>query len=89
MKIVLAPELGHERMKHFEFVEKEAEPAREEDSALSEFLQNPMMSADVTQEEIAFLKRLRLKDKRPTPLYYYRELQNLRDPLHFRVNERA
>jgi hypothetical protein len=27
---------------------------------------------------------LRLKGRRPTPLYYYRELQNLRDPLHFR-----
>src|SRR5437773_176236 len=27
----------------------------------------------------------RLRDRRyPTPLYYYRELQNLRDPLHFR-----
>jgi len=26
---------------------------------------------------------LRFKGKRPTPLYYYRELQNLRDPLHF------
>jgi hypothetical protein len=36
----------------------------------------------VTQEEIEFLKRLRLKGKRPTPLDYYRELQNLRDPLH-------
>ena len=23
--------------------------------------------------------------KRPTPLYYYRELQSLRDPLHFRA----
>jgi hypothetical protein len=27
---------------------------------------------------------LRFKGKRPTPLYYYRALQNLRDPLHFR-----
>jgi hypothetical protein len=28
---------------------------------------------------------LRFKGKIPTPLYYYRELQNLRDPLHFRA----
>ena len=41
------------------------------------------LSGNVTQEEIEFLKRLRFKEKRPTPLYYYRELQNLRDPLHF------
>jgi hypothetical protein len=26
--------------------------------------------------------------KRPTALYYYRELQNLRDPLHFRASRR-
>jgi len=31
-----------------------------------------------------FLKQLRFKYARPTPLYYYRALQNLRDPLHFR-----
>ncbi|HET8564185.1 MAG TPA: helix-turn-helix transcriptional regulator [Candidatus Binatia bacterium] len=85
MKVVLAPELGHERMKHFEFVE--AERAPDGNSALSEFLENSTMSGDVTQEEIAFLKRLRFKGKRPTPLYYYRELQNLRDPLHFKVSK--
>ncbi|MGB6718099.1 MAG: hypothetical protein WBE47_14215, partial [Candidatus Acidiferrales bacterium] len=28
--------------------------------------------------------RLRFKGKHPTALYYYRELQNLRDPLSFR-----
>ena len=37
----------------------------------------------MTHEEITFLKRLRFGGKQPTPLYYYRELQNLRDPLHF------
>jgi hypothetical protein len=40
-----------------------------------------------TEEEIEFLKRLRIKGKRPTALYYYRELQNLRDPLNFRALE--
>jgi hypothetical protein len=34
--------------------------------------------------EIEFLERLRFKGSRPTPLCYYRELQNLSDPLHFR-----
>jgi hypothetical protein len=28
---------------------------------------------------------LQFKNHRPTALYYYRELQNLRDPLHFRA----
>jgi hypothetical protein len=51
---------------------------------LAAFLQDPSLSGDVTAEEIAFLTRLRFPGKRPTPLYYYREVQNLRDPLHFR-----
>jgi len=42
-----------------------------------------MLRGDATPEEIAFLKRLPFTRKRPTALYYYRELQNLRDPLHF------
>ncbi len=35
-------------------------------------------------DEIEFLKNLKFRGRRPTALYYYRELQNLRDPLHFR-----
>ena len=85
MKIVLAPELGRERMKQFEFVERELEPAADGEPGLSEFLQNASLSGDVTQEELVFLKRLRFRNKRPSALYYYRELQNLRDPLHFRA----
>ncbi|MEK6614397.1 MAG: XRE family transcriptional regulator, partial [Candidatus Binatota bacterium] len=85
MKIVLAPELGRERMKQFEFVERELEPAADEEPGLGEFLHNASLSGDVTQEELVFLKRLRFRNKRPSALYYYRELQNLRDPLHFRA----
>jgi hypothetical protein len=36
------------------------------------------------EKEIEFLKKLRFNGKHPTALYYYRELQNLRDPIHFR-----
>lgn len=85
MKIVLTPELGRERVKQFEFVEREPEPATGEEPGLREFLQDTSLSGDVTQEELNFLKRLRFGDKRPTALYYYRELQNLRDPLHFQA----
>ncbi|HET9177147.1 MAG TPA: hypothetical protein VFQ24_02180 [Terriglobia bacterium] len=69
----------------FEFVEKEPEPVLDTEPGLKEFLRNAFLSGDATEEEIEFLKRLRLSGKRPTALYYYRELQNLRDPLHFRV----
>jgi transcriptional regulator with XRE-family HTH domain len=68
--------------KRFEFVEREAEQPGAEPGLL-EFLQDPTLSGTATPEELAFLKQLTFAHKRPTPLYYYRELQNLRDPLHF------
>lgn len=85
MKIVLAPELGRERIKQFEFIERDSKAAIDEEPGLKELLQDIALSGDITQEERAFLKRLRFSNKRPTMLYYYRELQNLRDPLHFRA----
>jgi hypothetical protein len=65
-------------------VEKEADPPFEEEPGFKRFLRDRVLSGDTTEEEIEFLKRLKFNGKRPTPLYYYRELQNLRDPLHFR-----
>lgn len=56
-----------------------------QEKGLIEFLRDPHLSATATAQELAFLKSLRFKDRRPTALYYYRELQNLRDPLHFRA----
>ena len=50
---------------------------------LEQFLKDASLSGGATEEEIAFLKALNLRGKRPSPIYYYRELQNLRDPLHF------
>jgi hypothetical protein len=55
---------------------------------LNEFLNDASLSAAV-KEEIDFLKKLRFNGKRPTPLYYYRELQNLRDPLYFGAENRS
>ncbi len=51
---------------------------------LKEFLEDLSLSGDATDEEIAFLRTLTFQNKQPTPLYYYREIQSLRDPLHFR-----
>ncbi len=81
MEIVLNRRLAPGYPKRFEFVESEA--SVEEEPGLREFLRDASLRGDATPEEIAFLKKLRFKGKRPTPLYYYRELQNLRDPLHF------
>jgi len=84
MEIVLNRRLAAEHLKKFEFVEREVEPSFEEERGFKEFLHDPSLSGDSTGEELEFLKKLRFKGKRPTRFYYYRELQNLRDPLHFR-----
>jgi transcriptional regulator with XRE-family HTH domain len=84
MEIVLNRRLIPSYAKKFEFVEKEAAQT-EEEPGLKEFLRLQSVSGDATEEEIEFLKKLRFNGKHPTPLYYYRELQNLRDPLHFRA----
>jgi hypothetical protein len=85
MDIVLNRRLVPEHLKQFAFVEQHPEDPRDQEPGLSAFLQDPALSGEATAEEIAFLKRLKFKDKRPTALYYYREWQNLRDPLHFRT----
>jgi transcriptional regulator with XRE-family HTH domain len=87
IEIVLNRRIAPGKPKKFEFVEKEAEPPFEEQPGLKEFLRDPSLNRDATREEIEFLKKLRFKERRPTALYYYRELQNLRDPLHFRAAE--
>src|SRR5260370_36938485 len=83
MEVVLNRRLAPGYPKKFEFVEKEADRPSEE-PAFKRFLRDCFLSGDAIEEEIEFLKRLRFNGKRPTPLYYYRELQNLRDPLYFR-----
>jgi transcriptional regulator with XRE-family HTH domain len=84
VEIVLNRRLAPGDSKKFEFVEREPDQPVEEEPGLREFLRDRSLSSDAAEEEIEFLKRLRFKGKRPTPLYYYRELQSLRDPLHFR-----
>jgi len=88
MEIVLNQRLAPGHPKKFEFVEREPDDRREEEPGLAEFLQDAALSGNATQDEVEFLRRLRFKGKRPSPLYFYRALQNLRDPLHFRAVER-
>jgi transcriptional regulator with XRE-family HTH domain len=84
MEIVLNRRLAPGHPRKFEFVEKEGDQLSEELPGFLQFLQDPSLSGEASEEEIRFLKRLRFNGKQPTPLYYYRELQSLRDPLHFR-----
>jgi transcriptional regulator with XRE-family HTH domain len=83
MEVVLDRELVSRPVRKFGFVERQSESGHLQEPGLEEFLRDPSLSRDVTAEEVEFLRMLRTPGKRPTPLYYYRELQNFRDPIHF------
>ena len=83
VEIIMNRRVTREPLKKFEFIERDADQPAVEEPGLQEFVQDRSLRSDVTDEELRFLKSLRFAGKRPTPLYYYRELQNLRDPLHF------
>jgi transcriptional regulator with XRE-family HTH domain len=86
MEIVLNRRIASGDAKRFEFVEKGPNQP-EVAPGFKEFLDDSSLSGTATKEEIEFLKKLRFNGKQPTSLYYYRELQNLRDPLHFRTSK--
>jgi len=86
MEIVLNRRIASGDPRRFEFVETgplqpEVEPG------FTEFIKDSSLSGSATKEEIELLKKFRFNGKRPTRLYYYRELQSLRDPLHFRAEK--
>jgi hypothetical protein len=88
MEIVLNRRIASGDPRRFAFVETgphqpEVEPG------FKEFLKDRSLSGTATTEEMELLKKLRFNGKRPTSLYYYRELQSLRDPLHFRAENRS
>ena len=80
MEIVLNERLVPGQPKKFAFVEKDVDG---DEPGFTEFLEDATLSGDASAEEVEFLRKLRFKGKRPSALYFYRALQNLRDPLHF------
>jgi transcriptional regulator with XRE-family HTH domain len=84
MEIVLDRRLTLGHLKRFDFVEHKPEQPFQLEAGFEEFLRDAVLSAGVTDEEIEFLKRQRFAGRHPTALYYYRALQSLRDPLHFK-----
>jgi transcriptional regulator with XRE-family HTH domain len=84
IEIVLNKRLAPGNPKKFAFVETESELPAGEEPGFREFLENEALKTSATADEINFLRSMRFRGKRPVALYYYRALQNLRDPLHFR-----
>jgi hypothetical protein len=88
MEIVLNRRLVPGDPKKFAFVQTAPDDLDELDDdepGLVDFLRDAALSGDVTTDEVKFLRRLKFDGKHPQALYYYRELQNLRDPVHFRI----
>ena len=85
MEIVLNRRLTSGHTMRFAFVEQGTTPPVGEEPGLQAFLRDASLRGDASAEEIMFLRKLTFTQQRPTPLYYYRALQNLRDPIHFRA----
>ena len=87
MEIALNRRLAPGGLKRFEFAETPQERRQSPEPGFEAFISDSALSGDITDQEATFLGELRFKGRRPSPLYYYRELQNLRDPLHFTESE--
>ena len=85
MEIVLNRRIASGDPRRFAFVETGPDQP-EVEPGFKEFLNDRSRSGTATKEEKELLRNLRFNGKRPTSLYYYRELQSLRDPLHFRTS---
>jgi len=83
MEIVLNERLVPGEPKKFAFVEQDVDSVDGGEPGFTQFLEDATLSGDASAEELEFLRKLRFKGKRPSALYFYRALQNLRDPLHF------
>lgn len=83
MEIILNRRLTSSYLKTLEIRETEQAKPRAVETGFLEFLDDKTLSSGISDDEIAFLKSLTFNGRRPRPLYYYRELQNLRDPLNF------
>jgi len=89
IEIVLNGRLTPGTLKRFEFVEIVSDERYTIEPGFEEFLEDKSLSGDATEDEIEFLKALNLRGRQPSSIYYYRELQNLRDPLNFRPSKHS
>ena len=56
--------------KRFEFAEKQAEQTVLVEPGLEQFLRDASSSGDATEEETEFLKALKVRGKKPSPIYH-------------------
>ena len=83
MEITLNERLVPGEPKRLAFIEKSDDSQHGEQPGLTEFIQDSVLSGDLSEKELEFLRKLSFKKRRPNRLFYYRAIQILRDPLHF------
>ncbi len=83
--VVLNSAVSPDSTRKFQFVERSNGAQEAPEPGFADFLKDRSLSGTATEREMAFLTGLRFTTGRPTALFYYRELQSLRDPLHFRA----
>ena len=83
LDITLNGELVDDARRTFAFAERDPNEDSAPEPGLAGFLNDPQLARHVTEAEIRLLRAQRFDGRKPTKLYYYRALQNLRDPVHF------
>ncbi len=81
LTITMNAQLGGGEVRRFAFQEKAAGDGVT--PGFRQFVENKRLSGTATEDELHLLERLQVPGKQPTAFFYYRALQNLRDPLHF------
>jgi len=83
MEFTLNERLAPGEPKKFAFIEKNHDSQCDDEPGLADFLNDAVLCNDLSEDELEFLRKLGFSARRPNRLFYYRTLQNLRDPLHF------
>ena len=85
LDIGLNRKLVDEPRRTFAFLETGPESQPAEEPGLVHFMRDPELSGGASDDELELLRKHTFGSRKPTKLYYYRALQNLRDPLHFQT----
>ena len=84
IEVALNPKVSADTIRRFQYTERASGARRAPERGFVEFLRDRSLSGSANPKELEFLESLRFTTGQPTAHYYYRELQSLRDPLHFR-----
>lgn len=83
-RFALTVQLTSGSTRTFSFQETAKDSRATEEPGFKAFLRDTALTSGITEDEIEFLRRIRFaENEHPTALFYYRTLQNLRDPLNF------